>query len=166
MSLLDLLLDGLFAAIAANGFGAISNPPKRAFPRIAILAAVGHALRFFLMKRLDMDIATASVCASVTIGMGSLWLGRSARCPMPVLFIPALLPMIPGIYAYRSVFALVMQLQSLNNPTAALHYMQLFSMNATVTVSVIFMLAAGATLPMFIFKHRAFHLTRKRDTED
>lgn len=162
MIVFDLMIDGLFAGIAAIGFGAISNPPKRAFPRIAVLAAVGHALRFYLMKGLDVDIATASVCASIAIGMGSLWLGRSARCPMPVLFIPALLAMIPGIYAYHSVFALVMLLQSLKDTTAGLHYMQLFFLNATVAISVIFMLAAGATLPMFIFKHRAFGLTRKR----
>ena len=45
----DILLDGLFAAIAAIGFGAVSDPPMRAFPRIALLAAMGHALRFCLM---------------------------------------------------------------------------------------------------------------------
>ena len=27
----DILLDGLFAAIAAIGFGAVSDPPMRAF---------------------------------------------------------------------------------------------------------------------------------------
>lgn len=46
----DILLDGFFAAVAAVGFGAVSDPPMRAFPRIALLAAVGHALRFCLMN--------------------------------------------------------------------------------------------------------------------
>ncbi len=52
-----------------------------------------------------MDIATASLCASVAIGVGSLLLGGRIRCPMTVLFIPALLPMIPGMYAYKTVFS-------------------------------------------------------------
>lgn len=39
-----------------------------------------------------MDIASASLCASVVIGVGSLLLGGRIRCPMTVLFIPALLP--------------------------------------------------------------------------
>ena len=39
-----IVIDGLFAAIAAIGFGAISNPPRRAFLSIAIAAAIGHAL--------------------------------------------------------------------------------------------------------------------------
>jgi len=159
----DIFLDGLFAAIAAIGFGAISDPPKRAFPMIALLAAMGHALRFCLIQYAEIDIASASLFAGISIGMGSLWLGRKVRCPMPVLFIPALLPMIPGIYAYRSVFSLVMLLQSLQDTEAQFHFMQEFFRNAIVALSVIFMLAAGATFPIFVFKHRAFSLTRRRN---
>ena len=140
----DILLDGLFAAIAAIGFGAVSDPPMRAFPRIALLAAMGHALRFCLMHYFSADIATASLFASISIGFGSLWLGRGIRCPMTALYIPALLPMVPGIYAY----------------------MQLFFLNATVSLSVIALLAAGATLPIFVFNHQAFSLTRRRKHTD
>ena len=52
MILVDILLDGLFAAVAGVGFGAISDPPLRSFRYIAILAAVGHACRFCLMTYL------------------------------------------------------------------------------------------------------------------
>jgi len=38
MIALDILSDGFFAAIAGIGFGAISDPPLRAFKMIAILA--------------------------------------------------------------------------------------------------------------------------------
>ena len=162
MIALDILLDGLFAAVAAIGFGAISDPPMRAFPRIALLAAVGHALRFALMNYAGVDIATASLAAAVTIGMGSLSLRRGICCPMTVLYIPALLPMVPGIYAYKTVFSLIMFLQSLNDPGQGLQYMQQFFLNATVSLSVIALLAAGATLPIFIFNRRAFSLTRRR----
>ena len=83
--LVDILTDGIFAAVAAIGFGAISDPPLRAFPSIALLAAIGHALRFCLMTYLGVDIATASLCASFSIGMGSLVLGKRIYCPMTVL---------------------------------------------------------------------------------
>ena len=150
------------AAVAAVGFGAVSDPPMRAFPRIALLAAVGHALRFCLMNCAGMDIATASLCAATAIGFGSLWLGKAIRCPMTALYIPALLPMVPGIYAYKTVFSLIMFLQSLNDPGQGMQYMQLFFLNATVSLSVIALLAAGATLPIFVFNRRAFSLTRRR----
>ena len=56
MVALDILSDGFFAAIAGIGFGAISDPPLRAFKMIAILAALGHACRFCLMTYLGVDI--------------------------------------------------------------------------------------------------------------
>ena len=88
--------------------------------------------------------------------------GKAIRCPMTALYIPALLPMVPCIYAYKTVFSLIMFLQSLNDPGQGMQYMQLFFLNATVSLSVIALLAAGATLPIFVFNRRAFSLTRRR----
>ena len=81
---------------------------------------------------------------------------------MTVLYIPALLPMVPGIYAYKTVFSLIMFLQSLDSAEQGALYMQAFFLNATVSFSVILLMAVGATLPMFVFSNRAFSLTRKR----
>ena len=118
MVALDILSDGFFAAIAGIGFGAISDPPLRAFKMIAILAALGHACRFCLMTYLGVDIATASLFGGLVIGFGSLWLGKYIK----------------------------MQ--------------EMFFSNTLVASTVIFMLAVGATFPMFLFPHRAFSLTR------
>ena len=123
MVALDILSDGFFAAIAGIGFGAISDPPLRAFKMIAILAALGHA----------------------------------CRCPMTVLYIPALLPMIPGKFAYNMVFSLIMCLQTANKPELHDKYIkmqEMFFSNTLVASTVIFMLAVGATFPMFLFPHR------------
>ena len=40
-----------------------------------------------------------------------------------------------------------------------------FFLNATVSLSVIALLAAGATLPIFVFNRRAFSLTRRRKSD-
>ena len=67
MMLVDILTDGIFAAVAAIGFGAISDPPLRAFPSIALLAAIGHnevwKCSFFLYH--------ATIPASYQIGRAS-----------------------------------------------------------------------------------------------
>ena len=83
-------------------------------------------MRFTLMHCSALDIATASLFAAFAIGMGSLWLGRGVRCPMTCLYIPALLPMVPGIYAYKTVFSLIMFLQSLDRADEGMRYMQQF----------------------------------------
>ncbi len=156
----DIISDGLFAAIAAMGFGSISDPPMRAFPYIAILAAVGHATRYCLMTFLGVDIASASLIAAFIIGTGSVWFGRKVFCPMTVLYIPALLPMVPGTYAYKTVFSLIMFLQEISSPTQGSEYLQSMIYNASVSFSVIFMLAVGATVPVFLLRERANSMTR------
>ncbi len=163
MILIDIISDGIFAAFAGIGFGAISNPPKRAFLYIAILAAIGHAFRFCLMNYSGMDIAASSFFAALTIGILSLWLGSLSHCPTTVLYIPALLPMIPGMYAYKMIFAMVMFMQNLGTSVLVEKYMQEMFLNATVTVSVVFLLAFGATIPIFIFPKKAYSMTRKHE---
>lgn len=163
----DILLDGLFAAIAAIGFGAVSDPADAGFPPYR--PAGGHGARPAVLPDallFSRHRHGASLFASISIGFGSLWLGRGIRCPMTALYIPALLPMVPGIYAYKTVFSLIMFLQSLNDPGEGLQYMQQFFLNATVSLSVIALLAAGATLPIFVFNHQAFSLTRRRKHTD
>ena len=64
---LSILTDGLFAAIAAIGFAVISNPPKRAIAIVALLAAIGHACRFYLLHNTHLDLTISSLITSFTI---------------------------------------------------------------------------------------------------
>lgn len=162
MIALDILSDAFFAAIAGIGFGAISNPPRKAFPYIGLLAAVGHACRYCLMTFSGFEIAGASLIGAFIIGMGSIWLGKKAHSPMTVLYIPALLPMIPGKFAYNMVFSLIMLLQLMDNALEKAKYMDMFFSNAMITMTVVFLLAVGATFPMFLFPKRASSLTRRK----
>lgn len=156
----ELIRDALLAAVAAVGFGAVSDPPKRAFLRIAVLAAVGHALRFYMMNYCGYDIVTSSFIAAFIIGLGAVWVGKHIYCPSSVLFIPALLPMIPGMYAYRTVYAMILFVQNLSNPDVQDLYLNMLFYNGLVTCGVVFMLGVGGTLPMVIFSRRAFTMTR------
>lgn len=160
MIIVDIILDGCFAAVAACGFGAISDPPLRAFKFIAILAAIGHAIRFCLMTLLNFDISTGSLMGALAIGFGSLWLGRKSYCPMTALYIPALLPMIPGKFAYNMIFSQLMFLRNMDQIAERQKYMEMFFTNTMVTCTVIFMLAVGATVPLFLFPKVASSLTR------
>lgn len=158
----EIISDGLLAAMAAIGFGAISNPPKRSYLYIAILAAVGHALRFFLMDSLSFNIATATFCASLSIGALSLWFGRLSYCPMTVLYIPALLPMVPGMYAYKTIFALIQFMHHHKDAALASMDLQVMMSNLVVTVSTVFLLALGASIFIFIMPGRVYSMTRRK----
>ena len=106
-----VLLDGMMAAIAAIGFAVISNPPKNAILVSAILAALGHSLRFFLIKS-GLDISLATFVAATFIGLLSIVFARIIHCPAEVFSFPSLLPMIPGMFAYRTILSLIRFMQN------------------------------------------------------
>lgn len=156
-----IIVDGSFCCHCCHRIRCYTNPPRRAFLSIAIAAAIGHALRFSLMHYAGVDIITASFCASFVIGWVSLFLGSLIYCPMTVVYIPALLPMIPGMYAYKTVFALLLFSRNLSDPEMVQHYMQEFFVNGIVACGVIFMLAVGATLPFILYPSKPYSLTRR-----
>ena len=160
MIITDILYDAGFAALAGIGFGAISDPPLKAFSSIAILSALGHAARFCLMHYAGLDIASASLIGALVIGMGSFVAGRTIHCPMTVLSIPSLLPMVPGVYAYKAILSLIMFLRNSADTIQSVSYMQAIWSNFLIAFTTTFNLAMGATIPHFIFREKALSLTR------
>lgn len=154
-----ILFDCFFAAIAAIGFSVISNPPRKAIFVSALLAAVGHGLRYSLLHSTTIDIATASFIAAFTIGMLSIPFAKKIHCPAEVFSFPSLLPMIPGMYAYKSVLALVKFIQCKDNEASINIIVDIFRNGAT-TIFVLFALVVGVAVPMFIFHKQSFAVTR------
>lgn len=161
MIITDILYDAGFAAVAGIGFGAISDPPMKAFPFIALLSALGHATRFCLMHYAGVDIASASLMGALVIGFGSFCAGKRIHCPMTVLSMPSLLPMIPGIYFYKTVLSLIMFLRCSGDAGQSVIYMQGIWSNFLFAFTTTFNLALGVTLPHFLFREKALSLTRK-----
>ena len=108
---LSVLFDGFLAAIAAIGFAVISNPPKKAVFIAALLAAVGHACRYYLLHQTLLDLTSSTLIAAFTIGMGSMWFAKLIHCPAEVFSFPSLLPMIPGMYAYKTISGIMTLIQ-------------------------------------------------------
>ena len=106
-----VLLDGALAAVAAVGFAVISNPSRKAIYFSALLAAIGHALRFILIKS-GMEISLATFAAASTIGLLSILFARLIHCPAEVFSFPSLLPMIPGMFAYKTILSMIKFMQS------------------------------------------------------
>lgn len=157
----EFFSDAFFAAIAAIGFSAISNPPGKAYLFCALIAAAGHSIRFLLMSPglMDMPIIPASAIASFVIGLLAVLLSPLARIPAETFLFPSLLPMIPGIYAYRAFGGLAMCL-FLTTETDFYHFFYLFSTNGLVCLFIIFGMVVGGTLPVFILKRIAYRATR------
>ena len=149
--LIDLLLDGFFAAIAAIGFGSISNVPIRSFKGCALLAAMGHATRYFLMNILGWNIIPAAFMASIVIGVTAPKAGHFWRVPTEALAYPALLPMIPGMYAYRAVEGLLMCI-TCKDDTLFNHAFYLFWRNGMICSIIIVLMVLGLTISIQVMQ--------------
>ena len=146
---LSVLFDGFLAAIAAIGFAVISNPP----------AAVGHACRYYLLHQTPLDLTSSTLIAAFTIGMGSMWFAKLIHCPAEVFSFPSLLPMIPGMYAYKTILALIRFMKN-DDPLVLQQLIVEIFRNGLTALFVLFALVIGVSLPLFIFYKQSFMMTR------
>ncbi len=154
-----IIFDGFFAAIASVGFAVISNPPRKAIFISALLAAIGHGLRYFLLHHTSLDIASASFIAAFSIGMLSMFFARLIHCPAEVFSFPSLLPMIPGMFAYKTILGLV-KFVLCKDDTAYVDIIVSIFKNGLTATFIMFALVVGVAVPMFIFHKQAFSVTR------
>lgn len=150
-----LLSDLVFAALAGTGFCLAANPPLRIVPMVAVLAAMGHALRFCLTEFAQISISTGSLLAGLAIGLGSVLATIRMRVPSEFFAFPALLPMIPGLYAYKAIFSLLNFMEA-GNLEAKQHWLLLMSDNGFTALLVVCALGAGALIPIMLFQHTTF----------
>lgn len=156
------IADGLFAAIAGLGFAIISNPPRRALAISALLACVGHGIRYYLMHHstIMMDQASASAIAGLIIGLLSIGFARRIHCPAECFAFPSLLPMVPGMFAYKAIRDIINIVCLPGEYTA--EYITRFFHNGMLTVLVMFGMVVGCVVPIFVFYRQSFSVTRDR----
>ena len=155
------IADGLFAAVAGMGFAIISNPPRKALVICALLACIGHGIRYFLMHNtgLMLDQVTASTIAGFAIGLQAVPFAMRIHCPAECFAFPSLLPMVPGMFAYKAIRDLI---NIVRLPDAyTMEYVSRFFSNASLTVLVMFGMVVGCIIPIFIFHRQSFSVTRK-----
>lgn len=104
--LLSLLDDMLFAAIPAVGFALLFNVPRQALPYCAVLGALGHGCRMLLVH-FGMPLLFATFLGASLIGFIGVHLSHRYLAHPKVFTVAAIIPMIPGVYAYKAMMAIV-----------------------------------------------------------
>lgn len=106
---IDLLLrlaeDMGVAAVPAIGFALLFNVPCRALGYCALGGAMGHGMRFLLLNA-GIPIEWGTLLAATLISfVGVYWAQKLAAHPK-VFTVAAIIPMIPGKYAFSAMLAL------------------------------------------------------------
>lgn len=147
-----LLDDLLFAALAGAGFCLASNPPLRIVPVVAVLAAAGHGLRFALAQCAGVGISTGSLLAGLLVGLCSILATARMRVPSEFFAFPSLLPMIPGLYAYKAILSLL-NFMDAPDAVAKQYWLLLTADNGFTALLVVCALGGGALIPIMMFQH-------------
>lgn len=154
-----ILQDGIFAAIAGVGFAAISNPPRVAYKYCALLAAVGHIARYCLTTFAGFSLVAASLCGAFLVGLLAIYIAPRVKCPPETFSYPALLPMIPGLYAYRCLQAFMMCMTAEGEEQFS-HWFYLCESNGLTSIFVILGMVVGQFMPIMIFKRVSYSSTK------
>ena len=141
--------DAIFSGIAALGFAMLFNVPRRALVYCAIVGAIGHATRTLMMEQFQLTIGISSLIGATTVGFMAKGLAYRLKIPSIVFGISGVIPMIPGVFAYETMLA-VIQLPVATKETV-LQLLSQVAVNASTTGFVLAALALGIAMPNLIF---------------
>ncbi|HEY9250611.1 MAG TPA: threonine/serine exporter family protein [Rariglobus sp.] len=149
-SYLTLLQDFALAAVPAVGFAMIFNVPKEALKYCAVAGAIGHALRFSLYKIGPLPIEWATLIAAAVVSMIGIYWAQKWRAHPKVFTVAAMIPMIPGIYSFTALLAVVEIERKGFTPELLKTAMD----NGLKAFFIIAALAVGLALPGLLFYRR------------
>lgn len=159
--ILVFFIDVVFAAIAGLGFSYANNPPKRILVYCALLGGIGYALRLTLLNTHLLNYAGATLTGSLSIGFLAVYFAKKLKTPIEVIAFPSLLPMIPGLQAYKTILAIFIFMRS-KDENEKIHYLLEIFDNAYTAISIILALAVGISIVLLIFYEKSFAMTRNR----
>ncbi len=144
-----LLNDMFFAAIPAVGFALVFNVPVPALKYCALGGALGHGSRY-LMMHFGVPIEWASFFAATLVGMVGVYWSRRFLAHPKVFTVAALIPMVPGVFAFKAMIALV----EINHVGFSPELMEALLENFLKAMFIIAGLAVGLAVPGLLFYRR------------
>lgn len=155
MDAVILLEKCLWFGLAATGFGILFNVPSRALLPIFILGAIGGITKVILMDGFHINIIIATFCGSSIIGILSIPFAHKRHAPPPTFAIPAVIPMVPGVLAYKMMQGLIYIAGGDASLTLQSQIIAETVTNGLKVMFILMSLAAGVELPMLITRKQS-----------
>ncbi|MCW3093279.1 MAG: hypothetical protein JWP81_4348 [Ferruginibacter sp.] len=150
-----ILSKAFWCGWGAVGFGILFNVPPRTLFAIWVGGAMGGFLKFSLLQ-LAMGVVFASFAGALVVGICSIPVAHFRHAPPMIFAIPSVIPLIPGVFAYRTMLGLI-KLTGVIGPDYNLVLSETVN-NGVKTVFIIMSLAMGVAVPM--------HLMRKESVKN
>lgn len=160
LEILLILEKGLWFGFAALGFAILFNVPRRTLLIIWILGALGGLTKILLMQS-NISIIIATFAAASLIGILSVSAAHNKHAPPLVFSIPAVIPMIPGAFAYRMMLGLIKLSGTAISSAAYNQTIAETASNGLMTVFILLALATGVAIPMLVSRKETIKKIRR-----
>jgi uncharacterized membrane protein YjjB (DUF3815 family) len=161
MSTLQFLEKGLWLGFAAIGFAVLFNVPRRTLGITFVIAAMGGLVKISL-QQVGAVAALATLPGAVLIGLLSVLAAHKRKAPPMIFAIPAVIPMIPGFFAYQAMVGMI-ELTVEKNPEL---YSKIFFATVNNGLSAFFVMLAlsvGVAVPMLISRKQTVKRLQPED---
>lgn len=165
MEALRFLENGIWFGFAAIGFAILFNVPQRSLFMIWLLAALGGLTKLFLVQ-MSINIVLSSFAGASLIGILSIPAAHNKHAPPLVFAIPAVIPMVPGVFFYQMILGLIL----LSGDHADISNSQVLSETVNYGLKVLFILislAVGVAIPTLLTRKSSakyIKIWKKKDT--
>jgi uncharacterized membrane protein YjjB (DUF3815 family) len=139
---------GVWLGFAALGFAILFNVPQRTLPFIWLLGALGGITKL-LVLHFGGNIILASLAGAILVGILSIPAAHNKHAPPLVFSIPAVIPMVPGAFAYRMMLGMI-KLAGIIGTESYSDVLNSAVSNGLKTLFILLSLAAGVAIPMLI----------------
>lgn len=146
--IVEILIKSFWAGIGAIGFAVLFNVPRRVILPIWALGALGGLIKFTAMQ-FETGIVFASFLGAAAIGMLSIRMAHFRKSPPLVFSIPSVIPMVPGLFAYKMMLGLI-TLTSIENTDTYLQALIETVNNGAKMMFVLISLGTGVAIPMLL----------------
>ncbi len=143
-----LLSNAFWSGLAALGFGLLFKIPQRVILTVFILGFLAGFIKFYALHQ-KFDIAIATFLAALSVGFLAIGFARRVAKPTVVFMIPAIIPMIPGYFAYQVILN-IQKFIFFHDTASNLIYLNHIFYNAFMTLIILFAISLGVSLPMLI----------------
>ncbi len=148
MIFLEILIKGFWAGIAAIGFAILFNVPRRTLFPIWCIGAMGGLIKFTAMNY-EMGVVFASFLGAVAVGIVAIQMAHLKDSPPLVFSIPSVIPMIPGVFAYKFMLGMI-ALTSIEKTDIYLQTLIETVNNGSKMMFVLIALGTGVAIPMLL----------------
>lgn len=165
MEWLPVLEKGFWAGFAALGFAILFNVPHRTLFVIWVLGALG-GLTKFMMLGLGASIILSSLAGATLIGVLSVYAAHNKQAPPLVFSTPAVIPMVPGAFAYRMMLGCM---ELAGQPVDSAGYLNTLAETANNGLKAFFILvalSAGVAIPMLVTRKDTFKRIKSSQEEE